>query len=200
MTITLPELPYSRHALSPFISTRTIDFHHGKHHRAYVDALNKLLAERPESEAPLEEIIRGTAGDASQVSVFNNAAQAWNHSFYWNSMKPKGGGRPTGPIANAIKMKFGDWESFGEAFSSAAARRFGSGWVWLVANNGVLEIRSTPNAMTPFTEPGVTPLLTMDVWEHAYYLDYQNKRSSYVAEFIKHLLNWDFVNANFEKV
>lgn len=196
MTFSLPPLPYARNALAPHISERTLDFHFGKHHQAYADNLNRLLEGKPEAGATLEEIIGATAVDGERAGVFNNAAQVWNHSFYWQSMKPSGGGEPSGDLAAAIGRDFGGYDGFCEAFAKAGATQFGSGWAWLVVKDGKLEIRKTPNAETPLTEAGVTPLLTMDVWEHAYYLDFQNRRPDYIAVFLDHLVNWDFAAAN----
>ena len=199
MAITLPPLPYARNALAPHISEETLNFHYGKHHQAYVDNLNKLLDGKPEANASLEDIIKGSAGDAAKAGVFNNAAQVWNHTFYWHSMKPNGGGAPTGAVAEAIKKDFGGYDEFKQAFSQAGATQFGSGWAWLVAANGKLEVRKTPNAETPLTDKNATSLLTMDVWEHAYYLDFQNRRPDYIGTFLGHLVNWDFANANLAK-
>jgi Fe-Mn family superoxide dismutase len=196
MAITLPPLPYGDDALAPHISAETISFHYGKHHQAYVDNLNKMIHGTDMADASLEDIIHASAGDASKAGVFNNSAQVWNHTFYWNSMKPNGGGAPTGDIAAKIDEAFGSYDNFKSEFATAGATQFGSGWAWLVSNNGKLEIRKTPNAETPLTEAGVTPLLTMDVWEHAYYLDYQNKRPAYMDTFLDKLVNWDFANAN----
>ena len=196
MTITLPDLPYAKDALAPHISAETLDFHHGKHHNTYVVNLNKLIDGTGYANAALEEIIRDSAGDAGKAGIFNNAAQIWNHTFYWHSMKPNGGGAPTGAIADAINSAFGGMDGFKDAFATAGATQFGSGWAWLVAAGGKLEIRKTPNAETPLTDAGVTPLITMDVWEHAYYLDYQNKRPAYIETFIDKLINWDFANSN----
>lgn len=199
MAITLPPLPYARDALAPHISEQTLNFHHGKHHQTYVDNLNRLIEGKPEADAALEDIIRETAGDTERTGVFNNAAQVWNHTFYWHSMKPQGGGKPSGDIAAAIDKDFGGFESFREQFAKAGATQFGSGWAWLVVSNGKLEVRKTANAETPLVEKGVTPLLTMDVWEHAYYLDFQNRRPDYIATFLDHLVNWEFANANLAK-
>jgi Fe-Mn family superoxide dismutase len=198
MAITLPALPYARTALAPMISENTLDFHYGKHHQAYVDNTNKAIDGKPLNDASLEEIIH-EAHDKDQ-GLFNNSAQVWNHTFYWNSMGPNGGGAPTGAVEKAINDAFGGYDGFKEAFSNAGATQFGSGWAWLVAKGGKLEVRKTPNAETPLTEKGVTPLLTMDVWEHAYYLDYQNKRPAYISTFLDKLVNWDFANANLAKV
>ncbi len=200
MTITLPDLPYGRSDLAPHISEQTLDFHYGKHHQAYVDKLNKMIDGGPLANVALEEIIHDAVGDSAKAGVFNNAAQVWNHTFYWNSMAPKGGGAPTGDIALAIKDTFGGLDGFKEEFANAGAAQFGSGWAWLVAKDGKLEIRKTPNAETPLTDQSCKPLLTMDVWEHAYYLDFQNKRPAYIETFIDKLINWDFANQNLTKV
>lgn len=196
MAISLPDLPYDRGALAPHISENTLDYHYGKHHAAYVTNLNKLLDGTDLQNADLETVIQDSAGNSSKVGVFNNAAQVWNHTFYWNSMKPNGGGEASGEVAKLIERDFGSYDSFAEQFKTAGATQFGSGWAWLVVSNGKLEVRKTANADTPLTEAGVTPLLTMDVWEHAYYLDYQNARPSYMDVFLKNLVNWDFVNQN----
>ena len=196
MAISLPDLPYDRGALAPHISENTLDYHYGKHHAAYVTNLNKLLDGTDLQNADLETVIQDSAGNSSKVGVFNNAAQVWNHTFYWNSMKPNGGGEASGEVARLIERDFGSYASFAEQFKTAGATQFGSGWAWLVVSNGKLEVRKTANADTPLTEAGVTPLLTMDVWEHAYYLDYQNARPSYMDVFLKNLVNWDFVNQN----
>jgi len=196
--IELPPLPYAEDALDPVISARTMSFHYGKHHKAYVDNLNKLVAGTELSETPLEDVIRGTAGKADKAGLFNNAAQIWNHTFFWNSMKPGGGGAPTGAIADAINSAFGGYENFKKEFTAAAVTQFGSGWAWLVAEKSVVKLVKTANAETPLTGNAM-PLLTIDVWEHAYYLDYQNRRPDFVAAVIDNLLNWDFANANLAK-
>ncbi len=198
MAITLPDLPYARDALAPHISPDTLDFHHGKHHKAYVDKANELVKGTPLEGEALETIVRAAWADQN-AALFNNAAQIWNHTFYWRSMKPGGGGRPSGKLAEAIERDFGSFEKFAEAFKAAGAGQFGSGWAWLVAKDGKLDVRKTPNAETPLTEDGVTPLLTMDVWEHAYYLDFQNRRPDYMGAFLEHLVNWDFAAENFAK-
>jgi len=190
-TTTLPPLPYSQDALEPHISGRTLSFHYGKHHQAYVDNLNKLAPDAGMAGKPLEEIIRQTAGQAGKAGLFNNAAQVWNHTFFWNSMKPAGGGKPTGRLAELIKASFGSVEAFKTAFSEAAMTQFGSGWAWLVQEGDALKIVKTPNADTPVAH-GQTALLTCDVWEHAYYLDYQNRRKDFVQAFLDHLANWEF--------
>lgn len=192
----LPPLPYADNALEPLISANTLSFHYGKHHKAYVDNLNKLVEGKDLAQLSLEDIIKKSAGDAALVGVFNNAAQIWNHTFYWNSLKPNGGGKPTGAIAAAIDKDLGGYDKFKADFANAAVTQFGSGWAWLVSDAGVLKIVKTGNAEVPFTK-GQKPLLTIDVWEHAYYLDYQNLRAKYVEILIDKLLNWDFANANF---
>jgi len=194
MSITLPNLPYEMDALAPYINKETLKFHYGKHHNAYVVNANKLLEGTDLAEKGLESVIKAAANDASLVGVFNNAAQVWNHSFYWNCMKPGGGGVPSGPIADKIASDFGTYETFVEQFKNAGATQFGSGWAWLIIKDGRLEIMKTPNAETPIAK-GLKPLLTVDVWEHAYYLDYQNRRPDYLSAFVEHLINWDFVNA-----
>jgi len=194
--IELPPLPYAQDALAPVISAQTLSFHYGKHHKAYVDNLNKLVAGTELSEAPLEQVIAAVAGKPDKVGIFNNAAQTWNHTFFWNSLKPKGGGGvPAGAVAKAIDAAFGSFENFKKEFSNAAMTQFGSGWAWLVADKGALRVVKTGNADTPLTM-GLTPLLTIDVWEHAYYLDYQNRRADFVAAVIDKLLDWEFANAN----
>ena len=195
MAITLPDLPFAPNALAPIISEKTLEFHYGKHHNAYVTNLNKMIAESELADESLENIIKRTTGDSAKVGIFNNAAQVWNHTFYWNSISPGGGGGPTGPIAAKIDADFGGYDQFVEAFTNAGVTQFGSGWAWLLLENGKLSISKTLNADTPIAH-GQKPLLTIDVWEHAYYLDYQNRRPDYLAEFIKSLLNWDFANAN----
>lgn len=191
----LPPLPYADNALEPLISANTISFHYGKHHKAYVDNLNKLVEGKDFAQLSLEDIIKKAAGNADMAGVFNNAAQIWNHTFYWNSLKPNGGGKPTGAIAAAIDRDLGGYDKFKADFANAAVTQFGSGWAWLVSDAGTLKIVKTGNAEVPFTK-GQKPLLTIDVWEHAYYLDYQNLRAKYADTLIDKLLNWDFANAN----
>jgi Fe-Mn family superoxide dismutase len=198
MAIVLPLLPYAENALEPHYSAKTIGFHYGKHHKAYVDNLNKLIAGTPMEAKALEEIIMSAAGDSSKIGMFNNAAQVWNHTFFWNCIRPGGGGRPKGDLAAKIGQTFGSYEKFAEQFKAAAVGRFGSGWGWLLLDGGALKITSTANADTPMTSKQ-TPLLTMDVWEHAYYLDYQNRRPDFVQAFLDHLVNWDFAAANLAK-
>lgn len=195
MAITLPDLPYPKDALAPHISSQTLDFHYGKHHNAYVTNINKLIEGTDLAGAALEDIIKKTAKDAGKAGIFNNAAQVWNHSFYWQSMKPNGGGPATGAIADKINADFGSFDKFSEQLKNAGLTQFGSGWAWLVVKNNKLEIMKTANADTPIAH-GIKPLLTVDVWEHAYYLDYQNGRGTYLDVFMNNLVNWDFVNAN----
>jgi len=195
MAFELPSLPYPDTALEPYYSAKTFSFHHGKHHKAYVDNLNKLVPGTEFENKTLEEIIVATAGDATRAGFFNNAAQVWNHTFFWHCMKPGGGGAPGGALAAKIDAAFGSYEKFAEQFKAAAVGRFGSGWAWLALDGGELKIMSTPNAETPMTG-GKKALLTVDVWEHAYYLDYQNRRPDFVQTFLDHLVNWDFVAAN----
>lgn len=193
MAFELPPLPYSKDALMPHMSAETLDFHHGKHHKAYVDNLNKLVPGTEFEKMDLETIIKKSSGP-----VFNNAAQVWNHTFFWNCMAPKAGGEPKGEIADMINREFGSFAAFKEKFTETSVKQFGSGWGWLVKNkSGKLEILSTPNANTPMTE-GHTALLTCDVWEHAYYIDYRNRRPDFVGAFWN-LVNWDFVNQNLKK-
>ncbi|MFH1417602.1 MAG: superoxide dismutase [Planctomycetota bacterium] len=193
MSFTLPQLPYDRNALEPHISAETLEFHHGKHHNAYVTNLNKLIAGTPYEDKPLEDIIASSEG-----GVFNNAAQVWNHTFYWNSLKPGGGGEPTGTLGDAISRDFGSFAKFKEAFANAGATQFGSGWAWLVLEGGKLHVTQTANADLPMKH-GQTALLTIDVWEHAYYVDYRNARPKYIDAVITNLLNWDFAAKNFER-
>ncbi len=196
MSITFPDLPYSADALEPYVSAKTLEFHHGKHHKGYVDKLNAAIAGTRYDDQPIERIITA-AHEASDLGVFNNAAQAWNHSFLWHSMAPDGRDKPTGPLADAIKERFDNLQGFRTAFKLAALGQFGSGWTWLVVSAEGLEIVSTGNADTPLTD-GLIPLLTLDVWEHAYYLDYQNRRDAYVDAFLSNLINWEFAEHKFE--
>jgi Fe-Mn family superoxide dismutase len=193
----LPELPYAKDALAPVISSETIEYHYGKHHKAYVDNLNKLIPGTKYENLSLEETVKQSHGQLSEKPVFNNSAQVWNHTFYWHCLAPKAGGDPTGAIATAIDKSFGSFADFKDKFSKAAAGQFGSGWAWLVkTSDGGLAIETTPNAETPFAT-GKTCVLTLDVWEHAYYIDYRNARPKYIEEFWK-LVNWDFANKNFK--
>jgi Fe-Mn family superoxide dismutase len=195
MAIQLPDLPFTKDALAPVISANTLEFHYGKHHKAYFDNTNKLIAGTDLANDTLESIIKKTTGDAAKIGIFNNAAQVWNHSFYWQCMKPKGGGKPAGIVADKIDKAWGSFEKFAEEFKNAGITQFGSGWAWLVLDSGNLKITKTANADTPIAH-GLKPLLTVDVWEHAYYLDYQNRRPDYLTAFIEKLINWDFVKAN----
>ena len=195
MAITLPDLPFASDALEPHISANTLSFHHGKHHAAYVTNLNGLIEGTELEGKSLEEIIMAVAGDASKAGVFNNAAQVWNHTFYWNSMKKGGGGAPTGAIADKINEDFGSYEEFAKQFTAAGMPQFGSGWAWLVLEDGKLKVTKTPNADLPMAH-GQKAILTADVWEHAYYLDFQNRRPDYLATFLESLVNWDFANEN----
>ena len=190
MPFTLPELPYKKDALAPHMSAETLEFHHDKHHAAYVNKLNELTAGKPEAAKSLVEVILSSDG-----AVFNNAAQVWNHTFFWNCMKPAGGGKPTGDIAAAIDRDFGSYDEFKRQFSDAAMTQFGSGWAWLVLDNGKLSVMKTPNADLPMKH-GKKALLTIDVWEHAYYIDYRNLRAKFIETFLSSLVNWDFVNEN----
>ncbi|OGV56514.1 MAG: superoxide dismutase [Lentisphaerae bacterium GWF2_44_16] len=188
---TLPALPYAQDALEPYISARTMSFHYSKHHQAYVDNLNKLLAGTPWAGQALEKVVLESAGRTDKAAVFNNAAQVWNHSFFWKSMKQGGGGEPSGKLLDMIKKSFGSFKKFKEAFTAEALAQFGSGWVWLVQEGDTLKIVKTSNADTPIAH-GQIALLTCDVWEHAYYLDYQNRRKDFVQAFLDHLVNWEF--------
>jgi Fe-Mn family superoxide dismutase len=195
MAISLPELPFAKDALAPVISANTLDFHYGKHHKAYVDNLNKLIAGTDLEQKSLEEIIKIATKDSATAGIFNNSAQVWNHSFYWQCLKKSGGGAPTGKIAAKINATWGSYDKFVEELKNAGATQFGSGWAWLVLDSDQLKIIKTANADTPLAH-GLKALLTIDVWEHAYYLDYQNRRPDYLAAVIQSLINWDFVNAN----
>ena len=195
MAHTLPQLPYAIDALEPHISRSTLEFHHGKHHNAYVTNLNKAIEGTDLDGKSLEEVIASVAVDAGKAGVFNNAAQVWNHSFYWQCMKPGGGGQPTGALLDKINADFGSYDAFVDQFKTAGATQFGSGWAWLVLDNGTLKVTKTANADLPLAH-GQTALLTMDVWEHAYYLDYQNRRPDYMTTYLDKLVNWDFVAAN----
>ena len=192
MAHVLPELPYAMDALEPHISQETLEYHYGKHHKTYVDKLNGLLEGTADADKSLEDVIKSSSG-----GVFNNAAQIWNHTFYWNCLSPNGGGEATGAVGEAINKAFGSFDKFKEEFTNSAVNNFGSGWTWLVKKaDGSVAIVNTSNAATPVTEADQTPLLTCDVWEHAYYIDYRNARPKYMEAFWK-LVNWDFVNQNF---
>lgn len=187
MPITLPELPYATDALAPYLSAETFEFHYGKHHKAYVDNLNKMIEGTDEESSSLEDIIMSAEG-----GKFNNAAQVWNHTLYWNSMAPGGGGAPTGAVGDAIAEAFGSYDEFRTQFKTAATGQFGSGWAWLVLDGGKLAIMATGNADLPMKH-GKTAVVTCDVWEHAYYIDYRNRRPDYVDTFLDHLIDWSAV-------
>ena len=191
MAFELPALPYEKNALEPHISAETLEFHHGKHHATYVTKLNGLVEGTDMANQSLEEIVKTSSG-----GVFNNAAQIWNHTFYWNSLSPNGGGEPTGALADAINAKWGSFDDFKAAFNDKAVNNFGSSWTWLVKTADGLDIVNTSNAATPLTDEGVTPLMTVDLWEHAYYIDYRNVRPKYLEGFWA-LINWEFASANF---
>jgi Fe-Mn family superoxide dismutase len=190
-SIVLPPLPYAEDALAPVISAHTVAIHHGKHQKTYVDTLNRLIAGTEFAGRPLDTIVKATAGKSEHAAIFNNSAQAWNHAFYWRSLTPRGGGRPDGALEERIARDFGGFDRFRKAFSEAAMTQFGSGWAWLVDDDGKLKVVKTGNADVPLVR-GQAPLLTIDVWEHAYYLDYQNRRVDYVNAVIDTLLNWQF--------
>lgn len=195
MKIKLPALPFPQDSLGPYISENTIQFHYGKHHNAYVENTIKLISGTDLEDKSVEEIIKTSTNKEDMVSIFNNAAQVWNHSFYWNCIKPGGGGNPSDPIKNKIDYSFGSYEKFINNFKNTAMSQFGSGWAWLVLkDDNILDVTKTSNAGTPLTF-NVKPLFTVDVWEHAYYLDYQNKRADYLDVFFEHLINWEFINS-----
>jgi Fe-Mn family superoxide dismutase len=192
MAFELPALPYAQDALEPHISAETLGFHYGKHHATYVAKLNGLVEGTDMADKSLEEVVKSSSG-----GIFNNAAQIWNHTFYWHSLSPNGGGEPTGALGDAITAKWGSFDDFKAAFNDKAVNNFGSSWTWLVKNaDGSLEIVNTSNAGTPITDEGVTPLMTVDLWEHAYYIDYRNVRPNYLGGFWS-LVNWEFASANF---
>jgi len=194
----LPPLPWPENALEPYITPNTLSFHYGKHHKAYVDKLNELLAGKPLADQPLEQIIKATAADADKKAVFNNAGQIWNHTFYWNSLRAKGGSNPIGTLASKIESSFGNLDELKKQLVDAGLTQFGSGWAWLVSDKGTLKVLKTPNAESPLTT-GMTPLLTIDVWEHAYYLDYQNRRADYLKAVVDKIINWEFAAQNLAK-
>ena len=193
MAFTLPTLPYSKDALAPHMSAETMEYHHGKHHAAYVNKLNELVAGKPEENKSLEDIIKSSEGP-----LFNNAAQHWNHTFFWSCLRPGGGGAPTGDLAAAITRDFGSFDKFKEAFTQAAITQFGSGWAWLVESNGKLEVTKTGNADLPLKH-GQKALITLDVWEHAYYIDHRNARPKFIETWFASLANWDFATENLKK-
>jgi len=191
----LPSLPYADNALAPVISANTVAFHYGKHHMGYVDNLNKLIAGTELAYLPLEKIITETTGKAGKTAIFNNAAQAWNHTFYWRSLRPKGGGEPPAVLKQKIEASFSTLDACKKEFATAAMTQFGSGWTWLVLDGNKIKVVKTGNADVPITT-GMKPLLTIDVWEHAYYLDYQNRRADYINAVLDNLINWDFAAEN----
>jgi superoxide dismutase, Fe-Mn family len=193
--LTLPPLPYDEAALAPVISAQTLSFHYGKHHAGYAANLGKLLAGTAMAEQSLEEVILATVGSPDKAAIFNNAAQVWNHTFYWRGLSPKGGGEPPAALKTKMEQSFGSVAACKDALAAAAAAQFGSGWAWLIEDRGRLAVVKTANAETPLTE-GVKPLLTIDVWEHAYYLDYQNRRGDHVKAVLDKLVNWEFAAAN----
>ncbi|HCX68916.1 superoxide dismutase [Parvibaculum sp.] len=196
----LPPLPYEQDALEPHISAKTLSFHYGKHHKGYVDKANSMIEGTDLEKLGLIELIRKAAADGSKKGLFNNAAQIWNHDFYWHSMAPKGGGEPKGALAKKIAEDFGSFDDFKKAFKDAGAGQFGSGYAWLVIGaDGKLKVYGTANAETPIADTKDVPLMTTDVWEHTYYLDYQNRRPDYLDVFLDKLVNWEFAEANFEK-
>jgi Fe-Mn family superoxide dismutase len=195
MAYELAPLPYAYDALEPYVSKSTLEFHHDKHHATYVSKYNELVKGTDHDSKPIEDVIKAIASDSAKQGIFNNAAQAWNHTFYWNSLKPGGGGLPSGDLAAKIDTDFGSFDKLVEELKNAGATQFGSGWAWLVLDNGTLKVTKTANADNPLTA-GQVPLLTIDVWEHAYYLDYQNKRPDYIDSLIKNVVNWDFAASN----
>jgi Fe-Mn family superoxide dismutase len=194
----LPALPWQENALEPVISARTIALHYGKHHAGYVKKLNELVAGTRYAELPLEQVISATAGNPETAKIFNNAAQTWNHTFFWQSLRPGGGGEPPQSVGRLLEESFGGVAQFKQKFAQTAVDQFGSGWAWLVARGNKLEVMSTPNAQTPITM-GAVPLLTLDVWEHAYYLDYENRRPEFAAAVIDRLLDWNFALEQLDK-
>ncbi|HLS68454.1 MAG TPA: superoxide dismutase [Kiloniellales bacterium] len=196
MAFELPTLPYAQDALEPHVSAKTLSFHHGKHHQAYINKTNELIAGTELEGKSIEEVIAAAKSSGNQA-LYNQAAQVWNHSFFWNCMAPNGGGKPSGALAEAIDKSFGSYEEFATKFKNSAVGNFGSGWTWLVKTASGVEITNTDDGDTPLVIDGQTPLLTVDVWEHAYYLDYQNRRPDFVQAFLDNLVNWDFANQNF---
>ncbi|ODG97201.1 superoxide dismutase [Nostoc sp. KVJ20] len=199
MAFVQPPLPFDINALEPYgMKAETFEYHYGKHHKAYVDNLNKLTEGTELADKSLEEVIKTSFQDSSKAGIFNNAAQVWNHTFFWNSLKPGGGGAPTGDLAAKIDKDFGSFDKFKEEFSNAAATQFGSGWSWLIDDGGTLKVIKTPNAENPLAH-GKKALLTLDVWEHAYYIDYRNARPAFIKNFLENLVNWDFAAENLAK-
>lgn len=189
MIFTLPALPYAHDALVPYISKETIEYHYGKHHKAYIDNLNRLIENTDFAKMSLEDIVVSSAGKPEYAAIFNNAAQSWNHEFFWNVMTPNGGGKPKGTLLEQIERDFGSYEKFREEFKNAALTQFGSGWAWLVDKNGKLSVMKTSNADTPIAH-GAKPIIVIDVWEHAYYIDYKNMRASFVDAYLDNLVKW----------
>ena len=198
MAITLPELPYAHDALEPYMGRETLELHHGKHHQTYVTTLNNLIEGTEFANKPLEEIVTGSYGDPAKQTIFNNAGQAWNHNLFWRTMRKGGGGKPGGEIARRIERDFGGYDAFAEQFKQAGLTQFGSGWAWLALDGDKLKVVKKPNGENPLVD-GQRPLLGIDVWEHAYYLDHRNRRADYIAAFLNHLVNWDEVDAEFRK-
>ncbi|MFO1039399.1 MAG: superoxide dismutase [Geminicoccaceae bacterium] len=198
MAFSLPDLPYDYEALEPYMSSRTLHLHHDKHHQAYVTNLNNLIEGNEFASKSLEDIVRGSYGDPAKAGIFNNAGQHWNHNLFWRTMKKGGGGNPGGELAKRINDAFGSFEAFKEQFKTAAVTQFGSGWAWLALDGDVLKVTKTPNGENPLVH-GQTPLLGLDVWEHAYYLDYENRRPEYVAGFLNSLVNWEEVEQELHK-
>jgi Fe-Mn family superoxide dismutase len=197
--LSLPPLPYAENALEPVISAKTLSFHYGKHHRGYVDTANKLIAGTELADLPLDRIVTATAGNVDRTRIFNNAAQAWNHDFYWHCLKPKGGGEPPTPLKHKMEAAFGSVDACKKELADNAVGQFGSGWAWLVLEGSKIKVVKTANADTPLAQ-GLRPLLTLDVWEHAYYLDYQNKRADHVNAVIDKLANWEFAAENLARL
>ncbi|HEX4113304.1 MAG TPA: superoxide dismutase [Stellaceae bacterium] len=197
MAFELPPLPFAYDALEPHMSKKTLEFHHDKHHAAYVTNLNNLTKDSPLAKESLDDVIKATAKDESKAGIFNNAAQVWNHTFFWNCLKKGGGGKPHGNLAKRIDSDLGGYDKFVEHFKQAGATQFGSGWAWLVLDGGKLKVTKTPNAVNPLSQ-GQVALLTIDVWEHAYYLDFQNKRPDFIATFLDHLVNWEYAERNLQ--
>jgi superoxide dismutase, Fe-Mn family len=197
MAFELPPLPFAYDALEPHMSKKTLEFHHDKHHAAYVKTLNELVEDSPLEKESLEDLIRTTAKDQAKATIFNNAAQVWNHTFFWNCLKKGGGGKPSGDLAKRIDADLGGYDKFAAEFAKAATTEFGSGWAWLVLDKGKLQIIKTSDAVNPLSQ-GKIALLAIDVWEHAYYLDYQNKRPDFVKAFLEHLVNWDYAARNLQ--
>jgi Fe-Mn family superoxide dismutase len=196
MAFEQPPLPYDFNALEPYgMKAETFEYHYGKHHKAYVDNLNKLTQDTELADKSLEEVITIAFSDPAKAGIFNNAAQVWNHTFFWNSLKPGGGGTPTGEVAAKLEKDFGSYDAFKQEFSNAAATQFGSGWAWLIDDGGTLKVMKTPNAENPLAH-GKKALLTLDVWEHAYYIDFRNARPAFIQNFLDRLVNWDFVAQN----